>query len=70
MSPRSNTSTRWRLATEERSARLLTRAGAVVHHAEIVTLKGKSYRLRERTCAVVPAAPIDRCIFSFRDIDC
>lgn len=27
----------------------------LVHHAEIVTLKGKSYRLRERTGAVTPA---------------
>ena len=28
----------------------------LVHHAEIVTLKGKSYRLRERGSGSVPAA--------------
>ena len=29
----------------------------LVHHATMVTLKGKSYRLRERGAGVVPAAP-------------
>ena len=28
----------------------------LVHHATMVTLKGKSYRLRERGAGVVPAA--------------
>ena len=29
----------------------------LVHHATMVTLKGKSYRLRERGLGAVPAAP-------------
>jgi DNA replication protein DnaC len=29
----------------------------LVHHATMVTLKGKSYRLRERATAPNPAAP-------------
>ena len=30
----------------------------LVHHAHIITLKGKSYRLRERTRATAPATEI------------
>jgi DNA replication protein DnaC len=30
--------------------------GRLVHHATMITLKGKSYRLRERGQGVVPAA--------------
>jgi hypothetical protein len=29
----------------------------LIHHATMVTLKGKSYRLRERGTAITPAAP-------------
>jgi hypothetical protein len=30
----------------------------LIHHAHIITLKGKSYRLRERGTAAAPAAMI------------
>ena len=30
----------------------------LVHHATMITLKGKSYRLRERGSGVVPAAQV------------